>query len=114
MIQRQLDSLEIDDSRAIGHAPLPTTFAIAIPFSEPTAVGITTATASDFPCRHTRLSDEEENHVQPLVVIPAVDEVVWVSRKPFEIDDILITFNSERQELSAWRYVCQPGRRTSP
>lgn len=113
MIQRLLDPLEIDDSRVTGDAPLPTTFTITNPFSEPAAVGITAGIVGGFPGRPACLSDEEENHSRPLAVIPAVEEVVWVSRKPFAIDDILITFNSERQELSIWRYVYQPGRRTS-
>ncbi|KAG6373998.1 anaphase promoting complex subunit 1 [Boletus reticuloceps] len=114
MIQRHLDPMEIDDSRATGDAPLPTTFTITNPFSEPAAVGITAGIVGGFPGRPACLSDEEENYSRPLVVIPAVEEVVWVSRKPFAIDDILITFNSERQELSIWRYVYQPCRRTSP
>lgn len=113
MIQRLLDPLEIDDSRATGDAPLPTTFTITNPFSEPAAVGITAGIVGGFPGRPACLSDEEDNHSRPLVVIPAVEEVVWVSRKPFAIDDILITFNSEQQELSIWRYVYQPCRRTS-
>lgn len=113
MIQRYLDPLEMDDSRATGDAPLPTTFTITNPFSEPAAVGITAGIVGGFPGRPAGLSDEEENASRPLVVIPAVEEVVWVSRKPFAIDDILITLNSERQELSIWRYVYQPSRRTS-
>lgn len=114
MIQRLLDPLEIDDSRATGDAPLPTTFTITNPFSEPAAVGITAGIVGGFPGRPACLLDDEENYSRPLVVIPAVEEVVWVSRKPFAIDDILITFNSERRELSIWRYVYQPSRHTSP
>ncbi|KAI9571862.1 anaphase promoting complex subunit 1 [Boletus coccyginus] len=113
MIQRLLDPLEIDDSHATGDAPLPTTFTITNPFSEPAAVGITAGIVGGFPGRPACLSDEEDNNSRPLVVIPAVEEVIWVSRKPFAIDDILITFNSEQQELSIWRYVYQPCRRTS-
>lgn len=113
MIQRLLDPLEIDDSHATGDAPLPTTFTITNPFSEPAAVGITAGIVGSFPGRPACLLDEEENYSRPLVVIPAVEEVVWVSRKPFAIDDIFITFNSERQELSIWRYVYQPCSRTS-
>lgn len=110
MIQRHLDPLEIDDSRATGDTPLPTTFTITNPFSEPAAVGITAGIVGSFPGRPACLSDEEQNYSQPLTVIPAVEEVVWVSRKPFAIDDILITADSERQEISIWRYVYQPCR----
>lgn len=112
MIQRLLDPLEIDDSRATGDAPLPTTFTITNPFSEPAAVGVTAGIVGGFPGRPACLLEEEDNVARPLVVIPAVEEVVWVSRKPFAIDDILITFNSERHELSIWRYVYQPSCRT--
>lgn len=110
MIQRYLDPLEIDDSRATGDVPLPTTFTITNPFSEPAAVGITAGIVGGFPGRPACLSDEDDHYSRPLVVIPAVEEVIWVSRKPFAIDDILITLNSERQELSIWRYVYQPCR----
>ncbi|KAG9311019.1 anaphase promoting complex subunit 1 [Chiua virens] len=112
MIQRLLDPLEIDDSRATGDAPLPTTFTITNPFSEPAAVGITAGIVGGFPGRPASLSDED-NHSRALNVIPAVEEVVWISRKPFAIDDIFITFNSERRELSIWRYIYQHSRRTS-
>jgi anaphase-promoting complex subunit 1 len=76
MIQRHLDPLEIDDSHATGDAPLPTTSTITNPFSEPDVVGITAGIMGDFPGYPNGLSDEEENHAGPLVVIPAVQEVV--------------------------------------
>ncbi|KAF9238387.1 hypothetical protein BU15DRAFT_88428 [Melanogaster broomeanus] len=105
MIQRLLDGLEIDEARATGDAPLPTIFTITNPFAEPAAVGITAGIVGGLPGRPAYLSDEAENCSRPLNAIPAAEEVVWVSRKPFAIDDILITCNPERQELSIWRYI---------
>ncbi|KAF9219333.1 hypothetical protein BS17DRAFT_740882 [Gyrodon lividus] len=105
MIQRLLDCLEIDEARATGDAPLPTIFTITNPFAEPAAVGITAGIVGGFPGHPTCLSDEEENYSRPLTALPAGEEVLWTSRKPFAIDNIVITYNLERQELSIWRYV---------
>ncbi|KAF8840326.1 hypothetical protein BDN67DRAFT_1069395 [Paxillus ammoniavirescens] len=105
MIQRILDHLEIVEARATGVAPLPTIFTIINPFAEPVAVGMTVGILGGFPGRPASLSDERQICSRPLIAIPAIEEVVWVSRKPFAIDNIIITRNPGRQQLTIWRYV---------
>ncbi|KIJ60441.1 hypothetical protein HYDPIDRAFT_43294 [Hydnomerulius pinastri MD-312] len=105
IIQRLLDPSEIDEAHVTGDAPLPTIFTITNPFAEPAAVGITAGIVGGSHGRPICLSDEEENCSRPLSAIPASEEIVWVSRKPYAIDDILITSNPGRRELSIWRYV---------
>jgi anaphase-promoting complex subunit 1 len=105
LIQRILDQAEVEEARATGDEPLPTMFTITSPFSEPSAVGITSGIlgGGDEPIA---LVDEEENCSKPLVTISASEKVVWVSPGiPNSIPEILVTFDADKGDLSIWRYV---------
>jgi len=52
------------------------------------------------------LVDEEENCSKPLVTVPASEGVVWVSPGiPDGTPDILVTFDTDKGDLSIWRYA---------
>jgi anaphase-promoting complex subunit 1 len=52
------------------------------------------------------LKDEAENSTKPLKSVPATETVVWVSyRGPEANDDVLVTVDADKHQLSIWRYV---------
>ena len=106
MIQRVLEPAEMEESEASGDAVLPTIFSVTNPFSEAAAVGLTagiTGGASGVPAS---LKDEEEISAKPLVSIPFTEHIVWVSdRGNGTTHDVVVTVNTEKPQLSIWRYT---------
>ena len=103
LIQRSLEPAEVEEARVTGDALIPTMFSITNAIAEPAAVGVTAGIVEG-----ASLSDEAEQCSRPLVAVPAAEEVVWVSPRKApadDEDDILITYNGDRNELTMWRYV---------
>jgi len=106
MIQRVLDSTEMEESEVSGDAVLPTIFSVTSPFSEAGAVGLTTGIVGGFDGISPSLKDEEENSTKHLKSIPPAEKVVWVSHRESDTTyDILVTVDTEKHQLSIWRYV---------
>ena len=106
MIQRVLDPTEVDEAEITGDTTLPTIFTITSPFSEAASVGLTTGILGGSDVVADTLKDEEENTTRPLKSVPATETVLWVShRGPNASDDVLVTVDLEKRQLSIWRYV---------
>jgi anaphase-promoting complex subunit 1 len=106
MIQRVLDPTEMEESEVTGDAVLPTIFSVTSPFSEAGAVGLTTGIVGGSNDGSASLRDEEENSTKPLKSIPPTEAIVWVSnRRNQTTDDVLVTVDTEKHQLSIWRYV---------
>ncbi|KZP30121.1 hypothetical protein FIBSPDRAFT_777805 [Athelia psychrophila] len=106
MIQRVLDPSEVEEAELTGDTVLPTIFSVTSPFSEAASVGLTSGVLGGTGDLLDTLKDELENTSRPLKSIPATETVVWVShRGPGATDDVLVTVDNERLQLSIWRYV---------
>jgi len=106
MIQRVLDPTEVEEAELTGDTTLPTIFSVTSPFSEAASVGLTTGILGGSDVATATLKDEEENTTRPLKSVPATETVVWVShRGPESTDDVLVTVDVEKHQLSIWRYV---------
>jgi anaphase-promoting complex subunit 1 len=106
MIQRVLDPTEVEEAELTGDTTLPTIFSVTSPFSEAASVGLTTGILGGSDVATAILKDEEENTTRPLKSVPATETVVWVShRGPESTDDVLVTVDVEKHQLSIWRYV---------
>jgi anaphase-promoting complex subunit 1 len=106
MIQRVLDPTEVEEAELTGDTTLPTIFSVTSPFSEAASVGLTAGILGGFDLVANTLKDEDENTTRPLKSVPATETVVWVShRGPDASDDVLVTVDVEKHQLSIWRYV---------
>jgi anaphase-promoting complex subunit 1 len=106
MIQRVLDPTEIEEAELTGDTTLPTIFSVTSPFSEAASVGLTNGILGGCDGVADTLKDEDENTSRPLKSVPATETVVWVShRGPDASDDVLVTVDTEKHQLSIWRYV---------
>ncbi|KAG5646150.1 hypothetical protein DXG03_004203 [Asterophora parasitica] len=107
MIQRVLEPSELQEAELTGDAVLPTIFSVTSPLSEAGTVGLTTGIIGGF--RNgtpPALKDEDENSTKPLRSVPPTEMVVWASnRGPAFKDDVLVTIDIEKHQLSIWRYV---------
>ena len=106
MIQRVLDPIEVEEADNTGDTTLPTIFSVTSPFSEAASVGLTKGILGGYDTIPDTLKDEEENLTKPLKSVPATEIIVWVSNpNPETVDDVLVTVDVEKQQLSIWRYV---------
>lgn len=106
LIQRFLEPVEVEEARFTGDALLPTIFSITNPFAEPAAIGVSAGIEGGYGNVPASLSDEAEHCSKPLAAVSAAEEVVWVSSRKVPADnDVLITFDSDKKELTIWRYV---------
>ena len=106
IIQRVLEPTELVESETTGDAVLPTIFSLTTPFAEPAAIGLTDRIFGGFKGILPSLRDEEEDATRPLRSIPPAEMIIWVSQKvPTTNDDVLVTVDPERRQLSIWRYV---------
>ncbi|KAG5636979.1 hypothetical protein H0H81_006185 [Sphagnurus paluster] len=107
MIQRVLEPSELDEAELTGDAILPTIFSVTSPFSEAGTVGLTTGIIGGFrDGTPPALKDEDENSSRPLKSVPPTEMVVWASQRgPASEDDVLVTVDIVKHELSVWRYV---------
>lgn len=106
MIQRVLDPAEVEEADLTGDMALPTIFSITSPFSEAASVGLTKGILGGFDVIPDTLVDEKENSTRPLKSIPATETIVWVShRGPEASDDVLVTVDAEKHQMTIWRYV---------
>ncbi|KAF5376038.1 hypothetical protein D9615_007761 [Tricholomella constricta] len=106
MIQRVLEPSELEEAELTGDAVLPTIFSVTSPFSEAGTVGLTTGIIGGFGGGTPALKDEDENSTKPLKSVPPTERVVWAShRGPASKDDVLVTVDIEKHQLSVWRYV---------
>lgn len=100
LVQRVLEPTEVEEARAVGDDVLPTIFSVTSPFSEATAVGLTSGIIG-----HT-LKDEDEHSTKPLKAIPATEMIVWTSHASVVSDMlVVVTVDVEKRLLSIWRYV---------
>ncbi|KAJ7659935.1 hypothetical protein B0H17DRAFT_1212739 [Mycena rosella] len=105
MIQRSIEPSELEEAALTGEALLPTIFSLTSPFSEAGTVGLTSGIIGGFMSTPT-LKDEDENSKKPLKAVPSTETVVWVShRGPGGNNDILVTVDADKRQLSVWRYV---------
>ena len=106
MIQRVLDPTEVEEASNTGDTTLPTIFSVTSPFSEAASVGLTKGILGGCDTIPDTLKDEEENFTKPLKSVLATETIVWVShRSPGATDDVLVTIDVEKRQLSIWRYV---------
>lgn len=113
MIQRVLESSEFIEAEITGEAVLPTIFSVTSPFAEATAVGLTTGIIGGFHGLAASLKDEDENSSRPLKSIPPTEMVVWTSHQGMvhngdaliTPDDVLVSIDVDKCQLSVWRYV---------
>ncbi|KAH7911788.1 hypothetical protein BJ138DRAFT_869582 [Hygrophoropsis aurantiaca] len=106
LIQRVLDIAEVEEAQITGDPPLPTLFSITNPFSEPAPVGITAGILGGSPGVPVSLTDEEDNCKKPLNYVPASEEIVWISQRVAGTsEDIIVTMNQEKFEMTIWRYA---------
>ncbi|KAF8172820.1 hypothetical protein K438DRAFT_1981304 [Mycena galopus ATCC 62051] len=105
MIQRSIEASELEEAAFTGEPLLPTIFSLTSPFSEAGTVGLTSGIIGGFLSTPT-LKDEDENSKKPLKAVPSTESVVWVShRGPGGNNDLLVTVDPEKRQLSVWRYV---------
>ncbi|KAJ7754266.1 hypothetical protein DFH07DRAFT_1029824 [Mycena maculata] len=105
MIQRSIEPIEREEAALTGEALLPTIFSFTSPFSEAGTVGLTTGIVGGFMSAPS-LKDEDENTKKPLKAVPSTESVVWVShRGPGGNNDLLVTVDADKRQLSVWRYV---------
>ncbi|KAG6856543.1 hypothetical protein H0H87_003362 [Tephrocybe sp. NHM501043] len=107
MIQRVLEPSEFEEAELTGDAILPTIFSVTSPFSEAGAVGLTAGIVGGLRGEGTpSLKDEDENSTKPLKPVSPTEMVVWAShRGPASKDDVLVTVDVEKKQLSVWRYA---------
>ncbi|KAF8990247.1 hypothetical protein BDQ17DRAFT_1372131 [Cyathus striatus] len=106
MIQRVLEPGEVQEAETTGDALLPTIFSVTSPFAEPSAVGFSTGIVGGNNGTSATLQDEDEHLSSPLKSIPPTEMVVWASYDTSSNkDNIVITVDVEKRELSVWRYV---------
>ncbi|KAG6898030.1 hypothetical protein C0992_007026 [Termitomyces sp. T32_za158] len=107
LIQRVLEPSEFREAEITGDAVLPTIFSVTSPFSEAGTVGLTTGIIGGLRGEGTpSLKDEDENSTKPLKSVAPTEMVVWAShRGPASKDDVLVTVDVEKNQLSVWRYV---------
>lgn len=106
MIQRVLEPSELEEAEITGDAVLPTIFSVTSPFSEAGTVGLTTGIIGGYMNTPPALKDEDENSTKPLKSVAPTEMVVWAThRGPASDDDILVTVDVEKRQLSIWRYV---------
>ena len=106
MIQRVLEPSELEEAEITGDAVLPTIFSVTSPFSEAGTVGLTTGIIGGFHKTPASLQDEDENSSKPLKSVAPTEMVIWAShRGPEADDDVLVTVDVEKRQLSVWRYV---------
>ncbi|EMD33332.1 hypothetical protein CERSUDRAFT_142277 [Gelatoporia subvermispora B] len=101
LVQRVLEPVEVEEARLSGEPPLPTIFSIVNPFSEPAAIGI----AEKIP---PSLTDE-------IASVPAEENVVWVAQRGSDPDELVVTVDTEKSQLTIWRYVfTKPSDKRTP
>jgi anaphase-promoting complex subunit 1 len=106
MIQRVLDPTEVEEAELTGDTTLPTIFSVTSPFSEAASVGLTAGILGGSDLVPDTLKDEDENTTSPLKSVPATETILWVShRGPEASDDVLVTVDVEKHQLTIWRYV---------
>ncbi|KAJ7046863.1 hypothetical protein C8F04DRAFT_1023816 [Mycena alexandri] len=105
MIQRSVEASEPEEAALTGEPLLPTIFSLTSPFSEAGTVALTSGIVGGFVSAPT-LKDEDENSKKPLKAVPSTETVVWVShRGPGGTNDLLVTVDVDKRQLSVWRYV---------
>ncbi|KAG6812695.1 hypothetical protein H0H92_001324 [Tricholoma furcatifolium] len=107
MIQRALEFTELAEAERSGDVPLPTIFTMTSPFVEPAAVGSTEGIIGAFRGKGTpTLKDEDEICTKPLKPVDPTEMVVWVSQHdPASKEEIIITVDVGKNQLSVWRYA---------
>ncbi|KAJ7802231.1 hypothetical protein B0H14DRAFT_1667535 [Mycena olivaceomarginata] len=105
MLQRNIEASELEEAALTGEPLLPTIFSLTSPFSEAGTVGLTSGIVGGF-LSTPALKDEDENSKKPLKAVPSTESVVWVShRGPGGNNDLLVSVDPEKRQLSVWRYV---------
>ncbi|KAI0087606.1 hypothetical protein BDY19DRAFT_1058080 [Irpex rosettiformis] len=101
MLQRFLDSNELEEAKSSGDEPLPTLFTMINPFSEAAMVGLGYAIKGGLP---VALEDVEPEKTSSS--IPAQEEVLWVSSRSSEpTDQLFVTLDKTAQTVTLWRYI---------
>jgi anaphase-promoting complex subunit 1 len=107
LIQRILDSTEIEEANISGDPPLPTIFSFTNPFAEVTAIGLTKKIFGGFrqlPLSLKAPGSEESTSAHER--IPPQEVVIWVSqRDAHTTDDLLLTLDVETRVVTLWRYA---------
>ncbi|KAJ7484095.1 hypothetical protein B0H11DRAFT_1806991 [Mycena galericulata] len=105
MIQRSIEPSEREEAALTGEDLLPTIFSFTSPFSEACAVGLTTGIVGGF-MNAPSLKDEDENSKKPLKAVPSTENVIFVTyRGPGGNNDLFVTVDPDKRQLSVWRYV---------
>ncbi|KAJ6463351.1 hypothetical protein C8R45DRAFT_1220204 [Mycena sanguinolenta] len=105
MIQRNIEPSELEEAALTGEPLLPTIFSLTSPFAEASTVGLTSGIIGGFVSAPT-LKDEDENSKKPLKAVPSTEIVIWVThRGPGGNNDLMVTVDSDKRQLSVWRYV---------
>ncbi|KAG6820526.1 hypothetical protein H0H93_015697 [Arthromyces matolae] len=107
LIQRVLDPGEFREADATGDAVLPTLFSMTSPLSEAGTVGLTAGIIGGLRQKGIPfLKDDDENSIKPLKSVEPTEMVIWAScRSPASQDDIIVTVDIGKNQLSLWRYV---------
>ncbi|OCH86063.1 hypothetical protein OBBRIDRAFT_890739 [Obba rivulosa] len=101
LVQRVLEPVELEEARLSGDPPLPTLFSLVNPFSEPAAVGL----AEKIP---PPLTEE-------IASVPAEEQIIWVAQRGPDSDELLVTVDTEKSQLTIWRYVfTKPSEKSAP
>lgn len=109
VVQRLLEPGEFEEAAVAKDEPLPTTFAMVDPFAEASAVGLTAVIRNGRP---SVLEDHEPG--TPIATIPAQEHLVWVSGHEADpLEQLALTLNMERNELSVWHYTYVDPREAS-
>ena len=109
LMQRVLDSSELEEDDDDDDFIFPTLFSLTNPFSEPQAVGLTENIIGGYGSTPPELSEYDRPGDKPLRYIPADEQVIFVSTRYLDAcDDIVATIDSSRKKISFWRYVHIP------
>ncbi|TFK69815.1 hypothetical protein BDN72DRAFT_839974 [Pluteus cervinus] len=106
LIQRVLESSELEEAEMTGDTLLPTIFSMTSPFAEPAIVGLTrgiTGSSSSL-----SLLDEDEILTKPLKSVPPTDIVIWVAAQHESDVNIAVTVDAASNQISIWRYAYIP------
>ncbi|KAJ3806575.1 hypothetical protein F5876DRAFT_7500, partial [Lentinula aff. lateritia] len=99
LIQRVLEPAELYEAELAGEDVLPTIFCLSNPFTEPSAVGLTSGIIGN--AGSATLMDEAENSTKPLKPVPPHEVILWTSHSgPNSPHEIVITLDSSKRRLT--------------
>lgn len=101
MLQRPLETSEVEEARGSGDEPLPTLFTMVNAFAEASVVGLTPSIRDGLP-----VSLHDSDPEKAASSVPAQEEVLWVSSSSSDpTDQLIATIDKGSRTVTLWRYT---------